>query len=154
MQLIVSPTHNQGNILDILITNIEDIIHNVVNIEDLIHNVVIKEMFSPLCSDHCFDTFMSQLVASNPFHQRKTRYILNYNRTDLVPGTLNEYLLDVDFSNNCFISPNIDTVGLNLKCTIFTAVTLFKPKTKVNSHLPPKWFTSQIRHSLHKIHSL
>ena len=28
------------------------------------------------------------------------------------------------------------------------------PKTKVSSHLHPKWFNSEIRHSLHIIHSL
>ena len=140
MQLIDSPTHNQGNTLDILLTNIEH----------LIQNVIIKEKYSHLCSDHYFVTF-HVLVAYTPYHQSKARYILNYNRTDF--DGLNEYLFDVDFSN-CFTSPNIDIVWQNLKCTILTAATLFTPKTKVNTHLPPKWFTPQIRHYLHKIHTL
>ena len=139
-QLIDTPTQTQGNILDILMTNREN----------LIQNIVVKKEFPHLFSDHFFITFHT-IVASNPSKQSKTRYFLNYNKTDF--DSLNEYLLDIDF-DTCFTSPSIDIAWHNLKRTILSAAALFTPKTKVNSRLHPKWFNSEIKHSLHIIHSL
>ena len=122
-QLINTPMHTQSSILDILITNKKN----------LIQNIAVKEKFSHLCSDHFFITFHT-IVASNPSKQRKTRYFLNYNKTDF--DSLNQYLLDIDF-DTCFTSPSIDLVWHNLKCTILSAATPVTPtcKTKVSSHL-------------------
>ena len=48
----------------------------------------------------------------------------------------------------------MEYVWSHLKSTIYCAHDLFVPKFKASSHTSPKWFNSDIRHQLNRIHTL
>ena len=138
-QLINSPTHKQGNILDLLFTNVPERITNIA-----IYNSCI------LHSDHSTISF-SVASTSHVTHARASIHICNYNKDDL--SRICSFLLDYNFKP-CFLSDNVDFVWLYIKQVISQAVDLFVPTIYLCSNPHPKWFSSTIRHNINCLKSL
>ena len=138
-QLVNSPTHVKGNILDLVLANCPD----------LISNVVVHSYNPSLHSDHCIISLFvgcHKSVYTIPSHS-----FFNYARADW--SGLNDYLLNLDFSF-CQTSSNVDLIWSEIRSIIMTGSSLFIPKlSQKRSHLP-KWFTPPLRHSLNKVCSL
>lgn len=138
-QLILEPTHKQGNILDLVLAS---------NPERLQH-LMISNITSHLCkSDHFLIEF--ELI-SNCHPRRKAcwKQEFRYAYGDYV--NMDCYLL-----NQCLLSScdNIELTWSCLKDKIFKACELFIPRAKYSTHKLPKWFNSGIRHLLNRIHTL
>ena len=137
-QLILKSTHSKGNILDLLITNID---HHI-------SNLLITPCSKQLYSDHLF-IFFDLLVNHYPPH-RTTSYFLDYSKGDYL--AFNDYLLELDYS--FCTTMDINSAWNLLKSILSVGCSRYIPKVKINSHHPPKWFNSDIRHLLNRIHSL
>ena len=66
---------------------------------------------------------------------------------------LNSFLLDTDF-RFLFVSSDVNYIWSSLRHIILTSISLFTPLVRTTTHKFPKWFTPEIRHRLHKVHSL
>ena len=117
-QLISEPTHVKGNILDLLITNIDNYISDI-----LVNSPSIN-----LASDHFPITFNLAATYSPP--KTAVRFVYDFTKADF--NGLNNYLLDVDFSP-CFDSPTVDDSWLQFKSVLLDAVSSFIPKIKIES---------------------
>ena len=138
-QLINSPTHKQGNILDLLFTNVPERITNIA-----IYNSCI------LHSDHSI-IFFSVASTSHVTHARASIHICNYNKADL--SRICSFLLDYDF-NPWFLLDNVHFVWLYIKQVISQAVDLFVSTVYLCPNTHPKWFSSTIRHNINCLKSL
>ncbi len=107
-QVITEPTHINGGILDLPITNIED--H--------INNIIIENKTSALSSDN-FITFVTNMI---PHIKKTTRYVLDFSKCDL--QGLSNHFLDVDFIP-CFASNDIDNSLQLLRSIILYACSLY-----------------------------
>ena len=139
-QLITCPTHVKGNILDILLTNNDH----------LISGLSVTESHSSLPSDHYIISFNIDLTSPSVKHHGST-FVFDYNNADY--EGLCDYLLDSDFSV-CLLSESIEQVWSFIKNTILEAMNLFIPKVKVKAKVHPKWFNSEIRHTIKCLRSL
>ena len=131
-QLVHSPTHLKGNILDLILTNSDELLSNV-------------EVIPPhhsLSSDHYIISFQLSLLKSVTPRQ-KPRYVFDFPKANLT-GLCN-FLLDFDFSP-CLASVNIEYVWSAIKQAIYTGMDLFIPKVRIRSHQYPIWFTPELRH--------
>lgn len=139
-QLVCVPTHKLGNILDLVLTNQPSIITNVEVCSDPL----------PLASDH-FPIFLD--ITNNTLKKciPSTREVYNYRKTDI--RGLVDYLMDLDLSFSYCLA-DVESLWLSLRSIISRSVNLFTPKVLLRSHPNPKWFTSEIRHELHIVHSL
>ena len=135
-QLIDKPTHLHGNVLDLLLTNIEE---NITSLE--VHSN------SSLSSDHYDITFA---VATVPKFSSKFMpyYTFNYSKGDYYG--LSNYLLSTDFTS-CFLTHDIERIWHTIEHQIITAMKLFIP---VNKHHSVQHLTSEIRHSLKRLRTL
>ena len=105
-QLIAEPTQVKGNILDLLITNIES----------YINNIVIETCSSALSSDHSIITF--DIAATYSF-KKTTRYVFDFSKCDF--NGLNDYLLDID-STSSFVCDNVNSSWQLFKSIILEAI--------------------------------
>ena len=139
-QLITDPTHFKGNILDLASTNNPDFLANVrpccdpFQIETNHHTIFL------VIHDNISDTISSTI-----------KEVYNYFRTNLDGSA--DYLLDYNFFS-CISSSGIEMSWLILKSIITRSVKIFLPKVKMWAHPSPKWFTSEIKHGLHVVHTL
>ena len=138
-QLVNFPTHIKGNILDLLLTNNEDLINNLTVVKD------------DLClsSDHYKICFQVNYLSSQL--KRKVSYVFDYKNGDY--DSLSDYLSESDFSQ-CLHSASIENVWQFIKQSIHNGMNLFIPKVKIRSKVQPKWFNPGIRHSLNCLHTL
>ena len=121
-QLVHSPTHLKGNILDLILTNSDELISNV-------------EVIPPhhsLSSDHYIISFQLSLLKSVTPRQ-KPRYVFNFPKANLT-GLCN-FLLDFDLSS-CLASVNIEYVWSAIKQAIYTGMNLFNRIFWNSSFLP------------------
>ncbi len=125
-QVITEPTHVNGGILDLPITNIED--H--------INNIIIENKTSALSSDN-FITFVTNMT---PHIKKTTKYVLDFSKGDL--QGLSNHFLDVDFIP-CFASNDIDNSLQLLRSIILDACSLY---THGQTQSPS---TSQVAQSSH-----
>ena len=140
-QFVTTPTHVQGNILDLVLCNDINLIHDL-----KVHN---SEQ-SQLASDHFKIKF--SIPCSNPPKQKVTSsFAFDYSKADW--DGLSSHLLDFDFSP-FYLTSDLDTVWTCLKQILIDSATLFIPKFKIRSTSNPKWFTPAIRHDLNCIHTL
>ena len=126
------------NILDLVITNIDH----------LISNMHITPCISQLFSDHLF-IFFDLSINYHPPHPT-TSYFLDFSKGDY--NAFNDYLLDTDYS--FCTAMDIDSAWIHLKHILSIGYSRYIPKVKISSHHPPKWFNSDIRHLLNRVHSL
>ena len=140
-QLINEPTHNQGNILDLVITNNEDIVYNL-----FVH----PQHYQPISLDHfvvsfSIDSYLDHVTSNT------SKVIFDYSKADY-PGLIN-YLFHIDFSIFEQLS-DIDSIWLFIKDSISSGMDLFIPKIRTRSSQFPKWYTSNIHHQIKCLRSL
>ena len=136
-QLINTPTHIHGNILDLLITNVPERITNLAITNSSI-----------LQSDHSLISFS---LPSTCHVQPLPTYTFNFKKADL--SSICSFLFEYDFQP-CFSSKDVDFVWQYIKQAISQSVNLFVPYVKLHSNLQPKWFSSTIRHNINCLKSL
>ena len=140
VQLVDSPTHVGGNVLDLVLTTDDQ----------LIEDLCVCKPNQSFCSDHLMITFNYSHRSSPPNSQQlprgnSTHFVFYFPKVDM--EGLHSYLETTDFSV-CFRSSDIDTVWSTLKVLILNAMELFIPKIRVKTHQYHKCFTSDIRHSI------
>ena len=140
-QLVLSPTHIHGNVLDLVLTNDLDLVTDI--------SVASDNSLLPI-SDHLKVTFhVSFSTPPNP--QEEIRYIFDYSRADWL-GFAN-YLSDFDFSTLMY-SLDLDSAWNVFKQIVLDAASLYIPRFKSKSSPCPVWFTPLIRHKLNIVHTL
>ena len=107
-------------------------------------------------SDHLMITFNYPHRSSPPNSQQvprgnSTHFVFDFPKADM--EGFRSYLKTTDFSV-CFQSSDVDTVWSTLKLLILYAMELFIPKVRLKTHQYPKWFTSDIRHSINCLRTL
>ena len=135
-QLLNEPTHQLGNILDLLLTNCPDLVNNI-TVENTLH------------SDHCVISFTMPLKVYNHY-SKAAEVVPCYSRANF--EGLAEYLLESD-SSELFCGNNIDDYSNSLLTWISDASRQFIPQIQLPRCLSPKWFNSTIRHALNKVHT-
>ena len=138
-QLIDSPTHRLGNILDLVITNSSSLI-GLAN--------VMPTGLTDTC-DHYIITFSIQSCLE--LCPQQSYYTYNYHRADY--DSMNQFFSEASFSS-CLNTSNIELAWSNFNTIVKQAVSKYVPKTKHNTDKFPKWFTSEIRHLQNCIHTL
>lgn len=138
-QLINTPTHIHGNILDLLLTNLENrICHLQVHTD------------SYLQSDHYNITFSvatTVVTSSNPI----TYFTFNYSRGDYLG--LHDHLLNSDFTP-CYYSHNIEFIWQTIEHLLMNAMYSYIPVKKIHSDQHPTWFNPEIRHCIKRLRTL
>ncbi len=134
-QVISESTCIHGSLLDLVITNIPDVIQNI----------TIDKLTSP--SDHYIIYFDINFThSSSNVIQSITK--LNYSSADY-QGMSDFFFINLH-SLSVFYSNSLWTLIKNI---IYTACDSYVPKFKIPSHSSPKYFTSEIRHNIKCIHS-
>ena len=85
LQLVDFPTHIMGNILDLVLTSSDNLVHNLSKVSSEI-----------LCSDHCIFSFNLSTICSLNTSQACNFSTFDYKKTDF--DKLFPFLFDVDFS--------------------------------------------------------
>ena len=137
-QLIESPTHIQGNTLDLVLTNDPELVSDLSIHTHLSHT---------LNSDHFIIPF-TVAPFSLPFLRNEPIYV---PKADLLG--LCDYLPSSDLSL-CLSSNDIELFWSNLKNLIYLAMDLFIPKVRLRSHQRPKWITSTLQHDVNCFRTL
>ena len=142
-QLVTEPTHNRGNLLDVILTNASELIDKV---------CVSSTLPLDLSSDHYIVKFcINTCSTSKTVAQQKFSNSFNFAKADW-NGMLN-FLTSYNFTSY-FEMCDIESLWSYLKLIIFEAIHLFTPRVSSRSHEKPKWFTSDLRHTLNCVHSL
>ena len=136
-QLITCPTHVKGNILDLLLTNNEN----------LISHLSASESTSFLTSDHFLISFYVEHTPS-PTKRLKSSLVFDYINADY--EGLCDFLFESDFSC-CLLSDSIEQVWSFI---ILRGMNLFIPKVRVEDRKYPKWFNSKIIHTIKCLRTL
>ena len=139
-QLVMDSTHVKGNILDLVITNTEN----------LISDISIADSHSLISSDHHRVSFKINYILP-PSRGTSHKFFFDYSKADFVG--LCDHLLDSDFGN-CLLSSDVEFVWANIKSAILNAMDIYIPKVHLKPHKHPKWFTADIRHMLNCIRTL
>lgn len=108
-----------------------------------------SEFEVPLSSDH----FMISFNIDCHYLKNKSQnslFVFDYANADY--EGLCDFLMDFDFSC-CLLSNEIEHVWFILKDVILTSINLFVPRVKIKYRNQPKWFNSEIRHTMKCIHS-
>jgi len=120
LQVVDTSTHSKGNILDLIITNSEDSIRDLV-IHSCGHRII---------SDHF--TFTFRLSASAPSSSRSSPiYVYDYPKADY--NSLCSFLIDFDFTS-CLLSHDVDSVWNSIKSAIYEGINLFIPRVRLRRH--------------------
>ena len=140
-QVVDSPTHVKGNVLDLVLTN---------SAERLDSLTIYSDKFQ--YSDHFLIKFSVHLLLPRPTNAiHRSLPALDYSRANY-EGMCN-YLLEFDFSK-CLNSTDVEVIWLLLKNAITSAISLFTPAYVVHHSPHPKWFTREIRHQINCLRSL
>ena len=140
-QLIESPTHIQGNTLDLVLTNNLELVSDISIHPHLSHT---------LTSDHFIISF-TVTPFSLPSLRNEPIYVFDYPKADLLG--LCDYLLSSDLSL-CLSTNDIELVWSTLKNFIYLAMDLFIPKIRLRSHQRPKWITPTLQHDVNCFRTL
>ena len=140
IQLIDSPTHICGNILDLVLTNSPKHVSNL-----FVH----PREYQCVASDHCLITFSTSFKHITP--TPITKEVFNFTKGDY--NGLSEYLLNSDLSA-LYNSSDAEEIWLTLRSHITSAMDLYIPKIRLRVRQFPTWFTPQLRHSLKCLRTL
>jgi len=119
------PTHNKGNILDLLLTNMEDSIDSI-----KVHST------SPLLISYHYSITFNLLLNKLPT-KKTTYYSYNYYKGDY--QGLYDHLLHTNLSS-CFLSDHVEFIWEAIKLAILNAIRLFIPFNKIYCSHQPSWF--------------
>ena len=139
-QLVTAPTHIKGTLLDLVLTNADD----------LIYDLAVHPPHPLIQSDHFFIAFCVRYPTPS-VQCNKVQYVLDLTKADY-DGLL-QFLLDFDFSD-CFQSNSVEHVWSYIKDTILYGMQLYIPTVKLRKQDYPKWFNSDIRHCQNCLHTL
>ena len=133
-QLIEEPTHIGGNILDLIITNSDELVHNVVVNP---HNTIIF-------SDHFIITFHICL-STLPVPPKATYYSYDYSKADF--SRMEQYII-----NSChlqyFEEADVKSTWNIISSVITDAISLFVPVYQSHHSQYLVWFNSNLRHQM------
>ena len=144
-QFINKPTHVHNNILDLIITNRDNLIQDI-----FIHPV---EDFI-IQSDHLMITFSLTM----PLNHLKTKShitgeVLDYSKADW-HGLNNFFLNHYATLSKDNIITDVESFWTYLKDLIIQGSNLFIPRKQTYSKTRPKWLSSTIQHKLNCLHTL
>lgn len=128
MQLIEVPTHVNGNILDLVLTNCPG----------RITNMIVEEHPCLSVSDHCLIKLGMSSSKDNITHGCDGHYF-NFTKDNMVE--MDEFLLESDLSYIMSYS-NVDQIWECIKGAIVYACNEFIPKIPIKKHSRPKWFNA------------
>ena len=131
-QLIHTPTHLKGNILNLIPTNSDE----------LISNAEVTPPCQSMSSDHYIISFQLLLFKSVSYRE-KPRYVFDFPKANLTG--LCDFLQDNDFSS-CLACNNTECIWSAIKQAIYTGMDQFIPKVRIRSYQYPVWFTPELRH--------
>ena len=132
-QLIDSPTHTRGNILDLLLTNKSQLVSDI-NVHD--DTLVCK-------SDHLPISFT---IKSKTKKKKSTkRELYNFKRADW--EYINSELLSVNWDHLLLANDDVEYAWSRFKNKLFEITDKFIPKIKISCNAQPPWFDSEA-HSL------
>ena len=135
-QLIVEPTHIHGNVLDLLLTNIEENIHSL------------KVHSDPFLSSDHYDITFKVVTVHKPLSKSTPYFSFNFSKGDY--SGLNNYLLHTDFTT-CSLTHDIERIWQAIEHQVVNAMKLFIPIKKYHPVQHPPWFTSEIRHCIKRL---
>ena len=140
--MVTEPTHNKGNLLDVVLTNAPELTDKA---------CVTPSLPYDLSSDHYMVKFCINIYpGTKTAVQHKLSNIHNLTKADW-NGML-DFLSTHDFTSY-FEMCDIESLWSYLKQIIFEAIHLFTPRVSSRSYERPKWFTSDLRHKLNCIHA-
>lgn len=133
-QVVMAPTHNKGNILDIILTDKPD----------NIHNIDIDKDSGLGCSDHFPIKF--NLKLSSRRKKSTKRYVYNFKKADWVH-------MNSDFENtdwdSIFANKNMEDSWDAFKVKFLEVSNRHIPRIKINDEFQPPWYDSEV-HELFK----
>ena len=140
-QLISTPTHIAGNILDVILSN-TTIINDI---------QVITPLPCGLSSDHYLIhfTFLVDHPSTVPHKVHKSVY--DYSKANWDGLLL--FLQSQDYTDY-FNTSNVEILWSFLKHLIYQALSMFVPRITIKAHQRPKWFTSSLQHQLNQLYSM
>ena len=141
MQLIECPTHIHGNILDLILTNTDDLIQNV---------VVLPHNLYPVQSDHFLVNF-SMSISEQSLSNITLHYVYDYSKADF--EGLDAYIFNSNLLE-CLTSQYVEYVWSKIFSTLSDAMDIYIPKFRLHSHQFPKWFSAELRHRLKCLRTL
>ena len=133
-ELITCPTHIHGNILDLLLTTIDDLISNI---------TVQSSEFSHFPSDHfliSFTLIMNSYPVS-PMSSSTAHHVFDFSKADFL--SMEAYISNSSIAN-CLTLDDVNAVWAIIKSVISDAMTQFIPKFQFHSKQYPVWFTKQL----------
>ena len=140
------PTHVKGSILDLLLTNNDDL--------DLIHTTVVHlPGETPILTDDFMVSYQCKASESRNGNCRHSTLVYDFPKADWT-GLCN-HLLDEDFSVSLALN-YVELIWATIKTIITSAMAFYIRKVRLNKHQLPVWFTSDLRlrckclRSLHK----
>ena len=139
-QVVPTPTHTKGNVLDLVLTQNPESIMNL-----SVHSSMSFLSLPP--SDHYPVSFFLSCRVHTSI--RPSTPSFNYKKGDYIG--LNDYLLNLDWEGY-FSTQDIEQLLSLLKSAIYDSCCKFIPL--IIPHRYPRWFTGPIRHKLHKVRSL
>ena len=144
-QLVDFPTHSGGSTLDLIFSS------PGVPTRDLN-----KCTQSPLHSDHSLLSFIVSEPTHLTRHCSSPNYISSttsyqYKKADF--EEISSFIMDYNL-DHFYSSTDIEFLWNYLKDLILYAISLHTPTARTKLRHQPQWFTSSVRHKLHKIHSL
>ena len=129
-QLVDRPTHVRGNLLDLVLSNVEEIISHV------------RVGEPPVVTDHKLISF-DIVFTVNKSGGRNSTVKFDYMKADWFG--LNEFLLASDFSV-CYESSDVNFIWSSLKAILVSSMDMFIPKVKLRSKQFPVWYTPELWH--------
>ena len=146
LQLLNTPTHQAGNILDLILTNTPHKISNVaVSIDSMLnsdHFLVTADIFS-----HS-NTNSTRTVGTGSYSLNA----LNYRKANL--PALADHLTDSLILYDSSSSHSLESSWSTLRDAITLSTSIFMPSATIPSKVSPRWFNASVRHQLNKARSL
>ena len=146
LQLVNTPTHQAGNILDLILTNAPHRISNIAVSTDSTlnsdHFLVTADIFS------YSNTNSTRTVGTGSYSLNA----LNYRKANL--PALADHLTDCLILYDSFSSNSLESSWSALRDAITLSTSIFVPSATIPSKVSPRWFNASVRHQLNKVRSL
>ena len=132
LQLIDFPTHSEGNILNLFLTNKGDSPPVISSIS----NCVITSDYVPIL------VTLSSSINKSHKSEFTPLQVFDFAKADFV--SLSDYLLEHDY----YKITDINSLWSYLSDLLNTTINCFVPKVTIRNSSQPKWFNLQIHHQL------
>ena len=139
-QYVTGPTHRDGNSLDIVLSNLDNIYHTETKSTLPAAN---------LSSDHYMILLHIRYYLSKPVKQ----HYLKYDFSNVQGDDMNQFFNQYNFTL-ALNSINTEFIWSYLKTAINCAVNFYVLQVHVNKANHPKWFNSTIRHKIKSLRTI